>query len=119
MKRNDTEKRGISREERLRKKADLLKLYRSSWRVGCEGLKILYEKNDLNYNRVAFTTSRGFRGAVKRNREKRIGREIYRAKRGHIESGYDLLFVFYPGKFSFSDRQKQFELLFKKMRLAK
>ena len=117
MKRNDTEIRGIRRGERLRIKADLLRLYRSSSRVGCEGLKILYQKNDLNCNRVAFTTSKGFKGAVKRNREKRIGREIYRMRRGGINSGYDLLFIFYPGKYSFSDRQEQLEKLFKKMQI--
>jgi len=119
MKRNDTENRGIRKEERLRRKADIVRLYRSCSRVGCAGLKILFEKNDLTYNRVAFTTSRGFKGAVKRNREKRVGREIYRALRGHIGSGYDLLFVIYPGRYSFSDRQKQFDILFKKISLAK
>lgn len=117
MKRNDTEIRGIRRGERLRRKADLLRLYRSSSRVGCEGLKILYQRNDLNWNRVAFTTSKGFKGAVKRNREKRIGREIYRTRRGQIKSGYDLLFIFYPGKYSFSGRQEQFEKLLKRTRL--
>ena len=119
MKRNDTDNRGIRRQERLRRKADFLRLYRSSLRVGCEGLGIIYKKNDLVCNRVAFTTSKGFRGAVKRNREKRIGREIYRTRRGRIKSGYDLLFILYPGKYSFSDRQEQFENLFKKMRIMK
>jgi ribonuclease P protein component len=119
MKRNDTENRGIRKEERLRRKADIVKLYRSCSRVGCGGLTILYGKNDLTYNRAAFTTSRGFKGAVKRNREKRVGRELYRAMRGHIESGYDLLFIFFPGRYSFSDRQKQFDRLFKKISLLK
>ncbi len=118
MKRNDTDIKGIRRKERLRKKADLLRLYRSSMRVGCEGLRILYHKNDLKFNRVAFTTSKGFKGAVKRNREKRIGREIYRMSRGRINSGYDLLFIFFPGQYSFSDRQEQLEKLFSKMRIA-
>ncbi len=38
-------------------------------------------------------------------------------RRGRINSGYDLLFIFYPGKYSFSDRQEQVEKLFKKMQI--
>ena len=118
MKRNDTDSKGIRREERLKRKTDLIRLYRSSLRVGCVGLKILYQENDLEFNRVAFTTSKGFKGAVKRNREKRVGREIYRIRRAGISSGYDLLFIFFPGEYSFSDRQEQLEKLFSKMRIA-
>ena len=117
MKRNDTENRRIERKERLRKRADLLGLYRSAFSVGCKGLKILYRKNDLNWNRVVFSTGRGFRGAVERNREKRVGREIYRNMKGRVRIGLDLLFIFYPGGYSFSKRQEQFEKLLQKIRI--
>jgi ribonuclease P protein component len=117
MKRNDTDSRCARREGRLRRRADLLRLYQSPLRVGCEGLKILYQKNDLECSRVGFTTSRSYRGAVKRNREKRRGREIYRSMRSLIKTGFDLLFIFYPGEYSFRQRKKQFEKLLDEIRI--
>jgi len=38
----------------------------------------------------------GFSGAVRRNRARRLGREAYRAMKGRLHRGHDLVFLVYP-----------------------
>jgi len=53
-------------------------------------------ENGLARNRICFTFPRGFAGAVRRNRAKRLGREAYRALRHRLRQGYDLVLLVYP-----------------------
>ena len=110
--------RGLSREERLGRKIDLIRVFRSSYRVDCEGMKIFYRKNDLSWNRIAATTRKGFKGAVKRNRQKRIAREIYRNMKHSLKTGFDMIFFLYPGEYAYPTREKQIMFLLNKAKLT-
>ena len=92
---------GISRVERLGRKSELDRLFCAPQRVGCSGLRLLYLKNELAWNRVAFILTKGFRGAIERNKTKRWGRETYRRMKADLKVGYDMVFIFYPGAESF------------------
>lgn len=101
------DKQSLSREERLRSRAELTAVYRSANRVGCSGLGLLYTENAVCHNRAAFVTSKGFKRAVDRNLDKRRGREIYRRMKYDLKQGYDLVFLLYPGFYSYSQRHSQ------------
>ena len=123
MKRNLTSQRhfslrGFHRKERLGRKIDLSRVFRSSFKLDCEGMKIFYRKNDLLWNRIAVTTRKGFKGAVKRNRQKRIVREIYRDMKHSLKTGFDVIFLLYPGEYSFPEREKQIMVLLNKAKLT-
>jgi len=75
----------------------------------------------LPYNRICFTTSKGLKNAVARNRAKRLGREAFRLMKHRLESGYDLILLVYPepDTTTLSDRERQLASLFKKAGLLK
>jgi len=74
-------------------------------------------KSDLPYNRICFTFAKGFKGAVARNRSRRLGREAYRLMKSRLSGGSDLILLIYQevkDKVFLSDRLAQLESLFKK-----
>jgi len=74
-------------------------------------------KNDLPCNRICFTFAKGFKGAVARNRSKRLGREAYRLMKNRLFGGNDLILLIYQEteeKVFLSGRLSQLESLFKK-----
>jgi len=82
-------------------------------------------KNDLTFNRICFTFSRGAGNAVFRNRAKRLGREAFRMMKDRLLSGYDLILLIYPDVkglntvITLSGRTQQLESLFIKAGLLK
>lgn len=106
--------KGLGREERLSKRIDLIRVFKSPSWMGCEGLKLCYRKNNLPWNRIAVTTVKGFKGAVQRNRQKRISREIYRELKHSLKAGFDMIFILRPGEYSSLERKKQIQLLLEK-----
>lgn len=67
--------------------------------------------NELPYNRLAVTFSRKFGDAVRRNRARRLSREVYRLNKSRLRPGFDLVLLVYPGKDEFQARLAQFETL--------
>ena len=108
------------REERLKKRDEIKKVFNCGKSVGCRGAKLFVLKNGLPLNRVCFTLSRGFASAVKRNRAKRLGREAYRALRPSLARGYDLVLLVYPEDASagLANRAGQLRYLFSKAGLT-
>jgi len=100
-------RKSLTRKERLRRRSDLNRVFVSVKKARCRGLKLLYIENNIQWNRIAFSTGKGFKRAVDRNRVKRVCREIYRTVKQQIKRGYDLIFIVYPGKYSFSERSSQ------------
>ena len=102
------------REERIKKPADFKKLYKEGKKISIPGVKLFYLENNLEMNRVGFPLMRGYGNAVERNLSKRYSREVYRLLKSHLNTGYDMLFLIYPGNDSFHSRCDQIRLLCQK-----
>lgn len=91
--------------EHLKHKSDISSFFiRNNSIIRFSGLycSILGRKNDLPYSRIAVTVKKNKANAVKRNRAKRIIREIFRIEKQSIKSGYDyFIFVNRPYGYSF------------------
>ncbi|MGA1790782.1 MAG: ribonuclease P protein component [bacterium] len=86
-------KEGIKRVERIRKKAEFEKIFRSARRVNKKNLRIYYTHNDRKFSRFAVVTGRKLGKAVLRNRLKRIIREIYRRNKRLFGNEIDWIFI--------------------------
>jgi len=112
----------FKREEHLKKGSEIREVFKKGKRVGCRGAKLFVLENGLSRNRICFTFSRGFAGAVKRNRARRLGREAYRALKHRLSQGYDFVLLVYPedeGSARLEDRSRQLGYLFAKAGLTK
>ena len=109
----------FKREERIKNPADFKKLFKNGKKISIQGAKIFFMENGLEINRVGFPLIRGYGDAVQRNLSKRYSREVYRLLKSHLNTGYDILFLVYPGNDSFSSRCDQFRLLLNKAGLIK
>ena len=117
MKKNLT----LTREERLRKRNDIENAFRFSKNVSCHGIKLIFKENNLDKNRILAVPKKGFKGAVKRNKQKRIIKEIYRNMKSGLKTGFDLIFLIFPDNninYSFKDREVQVYKLVRKAGLV-
>ncbi len=79
--------------EVLRNKKDFSSLYNKGKSVGERCLVLIYRKNGLSYNRMAFLASKKVGGSVERNRARRLLKESFRTLDHPVKPGYDLLFI--------------------------
>lgn len=107
------------RKEKIKNTAEIHNLFKNGKRVSISGAKLFYKKNDIGYNRIAFPLPRGYGNAVERNTSKRYSREAYRFFKTFLNTGYDILFLVYPGNDSFSTRCVQFRTLCTKAGILK
>ncbi|HHZ84064.1 MAG TPA: ribonuclease P protein component [Nitrospirales bacterium] len=78
----------------LRNRANFQRMFdEGSW-VRTEYFKILHRPNELPHNRIGIMVGRRFGNAVKRNRAKRVFREVTRHGRIDLTKNTDL--VFFP-----------------------
>ena len=112
-------RRSLTRDERLRARRDLRRVFVSRRQVSCPGVKIKFVKNELGRDRFAVSVSRSFGNAVVRNRAKRIVREIYRNMKHELRDGFDLVIILYPGAATYSERKGQLHSLFRKAGLIR
>ena len=110
-------KRSLTREERLRRKNDFDAVFATGKRRGCSGARLVYRKNELDYNRFAVCPVRKYGNAVERNRAKRICRELFRNMKGRIKPGFDIVLIVYPGKDTYKVREEQFSFLLREEKL--
>ena len=110
----------FNREEHLKGRNDIRKVFKKGRQIGCNGAKLFILKNELSYNRICFTLSKGFCNAPARNRAKRLSREAFRLMKNRIETGHDLILLIYlETKTKLSDRIKQLEILCKRAGILK
>jgi ribonuclease P protein component len=107
------------RAERLKKRADIRVVFQKGRCVTGNGAKLFYRRNNLPYNRIAFTFARKFGNAVERNRARRLGRESYRHLRVCLEAGWDFVLLVYPGESTFEKRFLQLRVLADRARLSR
>jgi len=105
---------GFKKAERLIRSAVIQTVFRKGKKYSCNGAKLFVLSNGMERNRVLFTFPRGYGTAVERNRSRRLSREAYRQVKGDLLTGFDLAFLVFPGKDSFSERMEQFCVLFGK-----
>ena len=108
-------------EERIKRASEIKNLFKNGKRVSVEGEEQYFLPNDNQCNRIGFPLPRGYGNAVQRNYSKRLSRETFRNLKSHLNTGYDMLFLVYPGaeKPSFHSRCDQFLSLCKKAGLLK
>lgn len=107
-------RKSLTKAEILRDRRDISRLFTESHAFRSNGLHLRIVENDLGWSRVVFAAVRAFRGAVQRNRARRRVREAYRDLKERITGHYDIVFVMYPGDFSFSERYQQVEQLLRR-----
>ena len=116
----DFQKTGLfKRAERIKRPDDIRKLFKEGKKVSANGAKLYFYANNSEVNRIVFALPRGYGSAVERNKSKRLSREAYPHLKSHLNTGYDMLFLVYPGNDSFSTRCVQFRTLCEKAGLIK
>lgn len=116
----DFQKTGLfKRVERIKRPDDIRKLFKEGKKVSANGAKLYFYANNSEVNRIVFALPRGYGSAVERNKSKRLSREAYRHLKSHLNTGYDMLILVYPGNDSFHTRCELIRYLFTKAGLLK
>ncbi len=110
-------KRSLTKKDRLKRSADIGRVFSSSTRVSCPGAKLVYRKNDIGRSRFTVTLIRKYGNAVERNRAKRVAREAYRLLRSDVKNGFDMVLLLYRSDDTYSNRCLQLNELMQKARL--
>lgn len=108
-----------NKKERLFKYKELKMFFSSSKKTLYKGLKLLYKENRLKGNRIVFIVRKGFKKAVKRNRQKRLVKEAYHNIKEDIETGYDFIILISAFDYNYHDRLHQVERIFNFAKLMK
>ena len=77
----------------LRNQRDFSRVYNKGMSRGSRLVVVLYRKNNLDYTRTAFVSSKKVGNSVERNRARRLMKEAYRSLKDRVASGYDIVFV--------------------------
>ncbi|MBQ3292594.1 MAG: ribonuclease P protein component [Mogibacterium sp.] len=77
----------------LRKQKDFVRLYNSGRSKGSKYVVVIYKRNNLDYTRTAFVSSKKVGNSVQRNRSRRLMRQSYASFSNRVSNGYDIIFV--------------------------
>ena len=96
----------LSRLERIRSSRDFSRIFREGEKVRLPDLTVRWTYNNLPWSRIGTSVGKRFGNAVKRNRVRRIIKELYRTGKNSFPKGIDMVFL--PGRgFLASKRQDQ------------
>lgn len=108
----------LYRKEKLKSKKDIICFFKKNdnsnlLKYSNYFFTILAKQNNRSYSRFVVTIKKNKANAVKRNRAKRIVREIYRTEKSNIPVGYDYFIIInrYISR-SFLDYKKELMKLF-------
>ena len=110
-------KRNLTKPEKIKKSGEFKNIFKKASNISCRGAKCFFINNDINYSRFAVTLTRKYGNSVNRNRAKRQLREIIRLNKEKIKKGKDIIFILYPGDYTYKDREDQFLYLIKRAEL--
>lgn len=88
---------GFTRDSRLRKRPEFIKVFRQGKRYIGAGIYIYYLANDLGRSRIGLDVGRKAGNAVKRNRYKRLLREVFRRHGFCLAMDLDMVIRVSPG----------------------
>jgi ribonuclease P protein component len=77
----------------LRNQKDFARIYNRGKSRGSKYVVVLYRKNNLDYTRTAFVSSKKVGNSVCRNRARRLMRESYRSFQDRVVKGMDIIMV--------------------------
>lgn len=83
----------FSKRERLSCRRSIELVFKKGKRCSGEGFSLFVLPNDVGRNRFLCTFRRGFGNAVKRNRTRRVFKEIYRQNKHCLKAGFDIVFL--------------------------
>lgn len=86
----------LSKAALVRKGWEYDAVYRKGSRLRGDGFTLIYQSNVTGMNRLGISVHRKIRGAVGRNRLKRIIRESFRLHRDDFPQGADIIFAVRP-----------------------
>lgn len=81
----------------LQKKREFDRVYRSGRRLYGEGFAVIFAPNDYDMNRLGISVPKKVGTAVRRNRIKRLIREVFRTNRDCFPSNADVVITVRPG----------------------
>ena len=81
---------------RLRSRRDFARVYRQGRRWRGQGFSLIFHGNGMAYSRMGVSVHRKLRGAVRRNRIKRLFREVFRLRRELFPPEADIVVTVRP-----------------------
>ena len=93
--RQSVHSQSLSKKERLTGAENFIRVYQKGRRIKLLGLTVIVARNDLPYCRLGISAGKKIGGAAKRNRAKRLIRELFRTNKRIFPAGHDLVFVPY------------------------
>ncbi|MDD3618883.1 MAG: ribonuclease P protein component [Desulfobulbaceae bacterium] len=92
---------GLPKQDLLRKSWEFMLVYRRGKRLKGSGFTLVFVANELSCSRLGISVHRMIRGAVRRNRIKRMIREAFRLRRDLFPQQCDIVVTVSPD-FGFS-----------------
>jgi ribonuclease P protein component len=83
----------LTPQEKVKKKKDFYLIYRKGRRFRGKFFNLVFVANDLVFSRMAAVASRKVGNAVKRNRAKRLMRELFRKNKDLFTKPVDIIFI--------------------------
>ena len=87
---------GLPKERLLKKSQEFSRVYKSGSRLRGKGFSLIFKANNLTYSRLGISVNRRIRGAVYRNRIKRIIKENFRLHHELFPNSCDIVFTVAP-----------------------
>lgn len=109
----------FGKHERIRTRRDISKVFDSGSRCSVKGMRMHYLATGSSTIRAVFVTVRKYGNAVARNRARRVVSECWRLAKPALASGYDTVFVIYPGEDTAEVRCPQVQALVQRAGLVR
>ncbi|HBI14297.1 MAG TPA: ribonuclease P protein component [Desulfobulbaceae bacterium] len=87
---------GLPKDNLLRKSREFARVYREGRRLQGAGFSLIVLANNLASSRLGISVHRMVRGAVRRNRIKRMFREVFRLRRDEFPGFCDIVVTVRP-----------------------